>query len=95
MRRSPPEHGMPLPFRAVMAASQSMAALGVPPLVPQVIEPGSEIATAQERAVADEQFGACFEGGRGRRHRPGGRQPGRQRAWRSPGAVRVAVAMSR
>jgi len=33
-RRSPPEHGRPQPFRAVMAASQSMAAIGVPPLVP-------------------------------------------------------------
>ena len=38
MRRSPPEHGRPLPFRAVMAASQSMsAANGVSPLVPQVM----------------------------------------------------------
>jgi hypothetical protein len=36
MRRSPPEQGR-LPFRAVMAASQSMAAIGVPLLGPEVM----------------------------------------------------------
>jgi len=37
MRRSPPEQGSPPLFRVVMAASQSMAAIGVPSLVPQVM----------------------------------------------------------
>ena len=37
MRRSPPEQGRSPLFRAVMAASQSMAAFGVPPLVSQVM----------------------------------------------------------
>jgi hypothetical protein len=37
MRRSPQEQGRPPLARAVMAASQSMAAIGVLPLVPQVM----------------------------------------------------------
>jgi hypothetical protein len=37
MRRSPPEQGSPPLSRAVMAASQSMAAIEVPSLVPQVM----------------------------------------------------------
>ena len=40
MRRSPQEQGRPPLLRAVTAASQSMVAIGVPPLMPQVMNRG-------------------------------------------------------
>ena len=61
MRRSPPEQGRPPLARAVMAASQAMAAIGMPLLVPCSMSLLVK-SSVQERPVADEQFGACFEG---------------------------------
>lgn len=45
-----------------MAASQSMAAMGVPPLVPcSMKRPLAEVIAAEERALGDDQHGAGFE----------------------------------
>jgi hypothetical protein len=52
---------MPPVARAAVAASQVMAAMGAATAGAVFDEPAGEVATAQERAIADEHFGACFE----------------------------------